>query len=347
MKLSEFSYDLPKELIAQEGLKNRDGARLMVLRKDGQREHRRVRDLPGFLGEGDVLVLNNTRVLPAKLLGKKDTGGKVDCLVLPDFETNGNSGRENVREALIKGSGVRPGTRMIFSNGGGGPVLEAEVLEKLAGARFLLKFSDAGLIPDHGLPPLPPYIKKSLADADRYQTVYAEKEGSLAAPTAGLHFTPALLEEVRRKGVELVYLTLHIGIGTFAPIRTETVEDWKMHPEYLTVSRQAADLLNAAVTAKRRIFAVGTTSVRALESSATADGKVEAKEGWTDIFIYPGYKFKFPYAGLLTNFHLPESTLLLLVSALAGRENLLSAYAEAVREKYRFYSLGDAMLIFP
>ncbi|OGR95950.1 MAG: tRNA preQ1(34) S-adenosylmethionine ribosyltransferase-isomerase QueA [Elusimicrobia bacterium RIFCSPLOWO2_01_FULL_64_13] len=342
MKLSDFDYHLPKELIAQEGLADRDDARLMVLDRAGGLSHSLVRDLPEILKPGDLLVLNDTRVIPAKLLGRKVSGGKVDCLVLPAPPP---PGRPDVREALLRGSRVRPGIKLLFKDGNG-LVLTASVLERAAGARYLVEFSDPAAIGKMGSLPLPPYIKRPLAEPSRYQTVFSKNDGSLAAPTAGLHFTDRLLDRLKERGVETAFLTLHVGVGTFAPIRTATVEDWTLHEEYFRIGAGAAERINLAAREGRRVFAVGTTAVRALESALVVGGTLAPKEGWTDIYIYPGYRFKLPYAGLLTNFHLPKSSLLLLASAFAGRERILSAYREAIVKRYRFYSFGDAMLIF-
>lgn len=346
MNLSDFDYVLPKELIAQEGPDDREAARLMVLRSDGSRAHSGIRQLADQFQPGDLLIVNNTRVVRSRLIGRKESGGKVDCLVLPLVNGEAHSGSP-VRKALLRGSNIQEGTVLTFPTRepGSGAPLRARVVQKLQGAQFSIQFDEPGRIAECGELPLPPYIKKRLDEQERYQTVYSAPEGSLAAPTAGLHFTPRLLDALQAKGVERAELTLHVGIGTFAPIRTDVVENWTMHPEYYEVSPDAAERINAAIAAGRRCFAVGTTSVRTLES-VTRDGQVRAGSGWTDIYIYPGYRFQFPYAGLMTNFHLPKSTLLLLASAFAGKERLLEAYDEAVRERYRFFSLGDAMLIF-
>jgi S-adenosylmethionine:tRNA ribosyltransferase-isomerase len=341
MLLSDFDYPLPPERIAHEGLAKRDEARLLVLNPDGSRSHRQILNLPEYLKAGDLVILNDTRVAPAKLIGKKSTGGKIDCLLLPETSPNGAPAR--IREALLRGSSIRPGTELLFE--ARGETLKATVLEKLGGARHRIEWDRPEAIEQFAQLPLPPYIKKALPEPDRYQTVYSRETGSLAAPTAGLHFTPELMKRLEERGVEFARLTLHIGIGTFAPIRTPNLDDWKMHPEYYRVLPETAEKINRAIAAGRRCFGVGTTCVRTLET-VTKNGRVEAGEGWTDIFIKPGHRFQFPYAGLLTNFHLPESTLVILISALAGRENLLSAYAEAVEKQYRFYSLGDSMLIF-
>lgn len=341
MLLSDFDYHLPPERIAHEGLARRDEARLLVLNPDGTRSHRQVKDLPEYLRSGDLVIVNDTRVAPAKLIGKKESGGKIDCLLLPESAPGDSPAR--VREALLRGSKIRPGLKLVFESRGA--TLRATVLEKLEGARFRVEWDRPEKIEDFARLPLPPYIKKELAEPERYQTVYSREAGSLAAPTAGLHFTPELMKRLEGSGVEFVRLTLHIGIGTFAPIRTESLDEWKMHPEYYKVSPEAAEKINRALESGRRCFCVGTTTVRTLET-VTRGGRVKAGEGWTDLFIFPGHRFEFPYAGLLTNFHLPKSTLVILVSALAGRERLLDAYRQAVEKGYRFYSLGDSMLIF-
>ncbi|OGR53663.1 MAG: tRNA preQ1(34) S-adenosylmethionine ribosyltransferase-isomerase QueA [Elusimicrobia bacterium RIFCSPLOWO2_02_FULL_39_32] len=347
MNLSEFDYFLPKELIAQEGLKERENAKLMVVYPDNKREDHFINELPSFFKKGDLVVLNDTRVLSTKLIGQKETGGKIDCLLLPDFYSKETDLSPGEKEALIRGPKIKVGTKLKFF-----PnqipeetrVLHATVIEKIKGTCFRIAFDDPSLIPLCAILPLPPYIKKKLEDPERYQTIYAKKEGALAAPTAGLHFTAKLMEELEKLGVEFVFLTLHIGIGTFAPIRAEKLEEWKMHPEYYKVNEFAAQKINQAIGLKKRIFAVGTTTVRTLESCFNGEF-VEAKEGWTNLFIIPGAVFKFPYAGLLTNFHLPKSSLILLASAFMGKEKLLEAYQEAIAKKYRFYSFGDAMLI--
>lgn len=338
MKLSEFDYFLPKELIAQEGLPKRDESRLLVLYPSGKMEHLFFKDLPRLLNAGDLLVLNDTRVASAKLLGRKASGGKVDCLLLA-----ASSPLDEIKEVLLRGSKIKVGTKIIFQNGEKNVC--AEVVEKVVGARFKVRFNEPSLVESIAELPLPPYIKKRQSDPSRYQTVYAVNLGSLAAPTAGLHFTPELMEQLKSKGVAFVTITLHIGIGTFAPIRTENVEDWKLHSEYFQIAEDSAKKINEALKNKKRIFAVGTTVVRTLES-AYGEEELSAGEGWTDLFIFPGYKFRFPISGLLTNFHLPKSSLLLLVCAFAGKEKIFSAYQEAINQKYRFYSFGDAMLIW-
>ena len=373
MKLSDFDYELPKELVAQEALDDRSRARMMVLQEAGGFLHRQIGDLTDCLGDGDVLVFNNTRVLPARLKGRKSSGGKVDALVLNNAMGAGTTivagataepgaqvatelaANSALREVLLRGSNILEGSTITFDSIVSdtekiqtevlrAEVLRAKVLRRLRGAHYLLEFDRPEWIERVGEMPIPPYIKTKLVDQERYQTVYSKEKGSLAAPTAGLHFTAELLEKLRAKGVRFAFVTLHVGIGTFETIRSATVEDWKMHQEFCSVSEENAAVINAAIVEKRRIFPVGTTSVRTLES-VIENARVRAIEKWTDIFIYPGYQFKCAYAGLLTNFHLPESTLLLLVCALAGKDKIFAAYAEAVRSGYRFYSLGDAMLI--
>lgn len=347
MLLSEFDYFLPKELIAQEGLNPRDESKLLVLHPSGKREHLFFKDLPQLLSPGDLLVLNDTQVSRTKLMGRKESGpasptggGKVDCLIL-----SGVLSCNGVADALIRGSNIKSGTRIIFrSSAEKRETLHATVLEKVGRARFKIRFEEPSLVEQFAELPLPPYIKKKQKDPARYQTVYARKTGSLAAPTAGLHFTPQLMEQLKQKGIDFAYLTLHIGIGTFAPIRSEIVEDWKMHSEYFEIAPASLKKIKEAIKNKKRIFAVGTTTIRALESSARG-GELSGTQGWTDLFIVPGYKFRFPYAGLITNFHLPKSTLLLLVCAFGGKERIFSAYQEAIEKRYRFYSFGDAMLI--
>ena len=338
--LSDFDYVLPPGLIAQEGIPQRDQARLMVLNPSGPPVHGSIRDLLNMFSAGDVVVMNDTRVIKARLIGKKATGGKVDCLILS------GSANEAEKEVLLRGKAFAQGAAMEFLSPAG-ERLSAEVLEWLGGSKYKVRFSRPGLIQECAALPLPPYIKKPLAEQERYQTVYSRNEGSLAAPTAGLHFTPGLMDELKAKGVKFALLTLHVGIGTFAPIRTEVLEDIKLHAEYFSVPEEAAREINAAIPEGRRIFAVGTTSVRTLESAYDPQaGKILARDGWTEIFISPGYVFKTPLAGLLTNFHLPKSSLLLLTCAFGGRERILEAYREAIEKGYRFYSLGDAMLVF-
>ena len=332
VKTSDFFYELPQELIAQTPLARRDGSRLLVLdRETGAIAHRRFPDLKEYLTPGDALVLNDSRVLPARLLGHRDpTGGAAELLLLKEEG-------EDTWECLARpGSKLKPGSLVSFGRGD----LTAEILEDRAEGRKLVRFHYAGIF----LEVLAPYIKEELSDAERYQTVYSKVTGSAAAPTAGLHFTKELLQEIQDMGVNLAYVTLHVGLGTFRPVSAEDVLDHKMHSEFCMISRETAELLNQTRQAGKRIICVGTTSCRTLESLAEPDGTFQEKSAWTDIFIYPGYQFR-AMDGLLTNFHLPESTLVMLVSAFAGRENVLHAYREAVQLRYRFFSFGDACLI--
>ena len=383
MKKSDFWFDLPEELIAQTPIERREQSRLLCLdRYSGQTSHRHFFELPELLHPGDCLIMNDSRVLPARLLGKKETGGAVEIVLLRDTG-------DNVWECMTRpGKKTKIGTRIVFGNG----ELTAVVTDEAAGGNRLIKFSYSGVFLEVlerlGKMPLPPYIHEDLADSERYQTVYSQPYGSAAAPTAGLHFTIELLEEIRARGVELCYITLHVGLGTFRPVRADIVEDHDMHAEYFTITGETAEKINRIKSDGGRIIAVGTTSCRALESCAshTTQGRGNSESGirnlesaktmlesltptqkiqhsafsiphsqgavpcimpfsgFTDIFIYPGYEFKF-IDGLITNFHLPESTLIMLVSAFAGRENVLKAYDEAIRERYRFFSFGDAMLI--
>ena len=339
MKTSDFFYQLPEELIAQTPLEKRDSSRLMLLdKRTGKTEHRRFYELPELLREGDCLVLNDSRVLPARLFGRRPTGGAVEVLLLTD--------RGDRRwECLVRpGRKARPGDRLIFGDG----ELEAEILEILDGGNRLIRFEYEGIFLETlerlGRMPLPPYIHKELEDAERYQTVYSRELGSAAAPTAGLHFTPELLEKIRAGGVKTAFDTLHVGLGTFRPVKEDNIEDHDMHSEFCVIPEEAARIVNETKDRGGRVVCVGTTSLRTVESFADDRGHLAPASGWTDIFIYPGYRFKCVDA-LVTNFHLPESTLVMLVSALAGRENVLNAYTEAVREKYRFFSFGDAMFI--
>ena len=340
LKKSDFYFDLPEELIAQDPLEDRASSRLLVLNKEtGGVEHHIFRDIVHFLEPGDCLVLNNTKVIPARLLGvKEETGAAVEVLLLKRKE-------KDVWETLVRpGKKMRPGAKISFGNG----LLKAEVLEVVEEGNRLIRFSYDGIFEEVldrlGEMPLPPYITHKLQDKNRYQTVYAKYEGSAAAPTAGLHFTTELLKEIESGGVDIAYVTLHVGLGTFRPVKEENVLEHHMHSEYYEVSKEAADLINSAKEKGGRIICVGTTSARTLESAADENGHLTACSGNTEIFIYPGYRFKILDC-LLTNFHLPESTLIMLVSALAGRENVLAAYRKAVEEKYRFFSFGDAMFI--
>ncbi len=340
MKTSDFYYDLPQELIAQDPLEDRSSSRLLVLdRKTGEMEHRVFRDITEYLRPGDCLVVNNTKVIPARLLGvKENTGAGIEILLL-------KRKADNVWETLVKpGKKARPGARIVFGDG----ILKGEVLEVVDEGNRLIRFEYEGIFEEIldrlGQMPLPPYITHQLKDKNRYQTVYAEHDGSAAAPTAGLHFTPELLEEIQAKGVRLAHVTLHVGLGTFRPVKVEDVSQHHMHSEYYVVEEEQARLINDTRAAGGRVICVGTTSCRTLESAADEDGILRAGSGWTDIFIYPGYRFKIMDA-LITNFHLPESTLLMLVSAFADKEKIMKAYEEAVRQRYRFFSFGDAMFI--
>jgi S-adenosylmethionine:tRNA ribosyltransferase-isomerase len=339
MNVSEFNYILPEELIAQHPSEVRDESRLMVLDKTNKTiEHKVFKDILEYLQPGDCLVRNNTKVIPARLYGKKETGANVEFLLLNQI--NGD-----VWESIVRpGNKLHIGTKVSFGDG----LLQAEVLDILPGGTRKVEFHYNGIFNEIldkiGLMPLPPYIHERLKEKERYQTVYAKYEGSAAAPTAGLHFTNELLEKIKEKGIDIANVTLHVGIGTFRPVKEEKVEDHEMHSEHFYIKQEDADKINKAKQNGGRIIAVGTTSCRVLESIADENGKVCATEGNTNIFIYPGYKFKCLDA-LITNFHLPQSTLLMLVSALAGKEYIMQAYEEAVKEKYHFFSFGDAMLI--
>lgn len=339
MKTSDFYFDLPEELIAQTPLERRDASRLLCLdRWSGAREHRIFSELPELLHPGDCLVMNDSRVLPARLMGMRETGGVVEALLLRDL----SGGRW---ECLTRpGRKTRPGTRLIFGNG----ELEAEVLEVAEGGNRIVEFKYEGIFLEVlerlGKMPLPPYIKVELEDGERYQTVYSKEPGSAAAPTAGLHFTKELLARIADRGVRECFVTLHVGLGTFRPVKAEDIEEHEMHSEFCIMPEETARIIMETKRSGGRVVCVGTTSCRTVESFANEDGTMDAKSGWTNIFIYPGYRFKCMDA-LVTNFHLPESTLIMLVSAFAGRENVLAAYNEAVREKYRFFSFGDAMFI--
>jgi len=341
MKKNDFFFKLPEELIAQTPLEDRERSRLLCVdRYSGQLEHRHFYELPALVKKGDCLVLNDSRVLPARLFGNRETGGAVEVLLLRDLQF-----ATTTWECLVKpGKRIKTGTKLLFGNG---ELLATVTGETEEGNRFI-EFSYKGVFQEIlerlGKMPVPPYIHEVLDDAERYQTVYSRVSGSAAAPTAGLHFTGALLEELRQRGVEICFITLHVGPGTFRPVSTDSVLDHKMHAEYFIVPEDTAATVNRVKANGGRIIAAGTTSCRALESCADKEGVISGYSGFTDIFIYPGYTFKC-IDGLITNFHLPESTLIMLVSAFAGRENTLNAYTEAIREKYRFFSLGDAMLI--
>lgn len=340
MNKEDFYFDLPEELIAQDPLEDRASSRLLVLDKEtGEIEHRHFRDLKEYLNPGDCLVLNDTRVLPARLIGEREgSGGKVEILLLKRKE-------KDVWETLVKpGKKARPGMRVVF----GGGLLTGEVLQVVEEGNRLVRFYYEGIFEEVldklGEMPLPPYITHKLDDKERYQTVYAKHQGSAAAPTAGLHFTKELLKEIEECGVRIAYVTLHVGLGTFRPVKVDNILEHTMHSEHYCIEEETAGIINETKAAGGKVVCVGTTSCRTIESAATDDGRVKAGSGWTDIFIYPGYRFKV-LDHLVTNFHLPESTLVMLVSALAGRERVLHAYEEAIAEKYRFFSFGDAMLI--
>ncbi|EHK2326513.1 tRNA preQ1(34) S-adenosylmethionine ribosyltransferase-isomerase QueA [Clostridium perfringens] len=340
MKVSDFYFELPEELIAQYPLEKRDSSRLMVLdKKTGEIEHRKFHDILEYLNEGDTLVLNNTRVLPARLIGEKEeTGGKIEFLLLKRIEGD-------KWECLAKpGRKAKVGTVFTFGEG----KLKAVVREIGEEGNRIIEFKYDGIfeqvLDELGQMPLPPYIHEKLEDKERYQTVYSKEKGSAAAPTAGLHFTEELLKEIKDKGVNIAYLTLHVGLGTFRPVKVDDVNNHVMHSEYYHLDKENAELINKTKEAGKRVIAVGTTSSRTLETIGDENGRVREQSGWTDIFIYPGYKFKI-VDNLITNFHLPESTLIMLVSALAGQENIMNAYNTAVKEKYRFFSFGDSMFI--
>ena len=340
MDLKDFNYDLPEELIAQDPLEDRSSSRLMVLHKDtGRIEHKIFRDIIDYLNPGDCLVINDTKVIPARLMGiKEDTGAAIEVLLL-------KRNADDVWECLVKpGKKARTGARIVFGEG----LLVGEIVDVIEDGNRMIKFHYEGIFEEIldklGQMPLPPYITHKLQDKNRYQTVYARNEGSAAAPTAGLHFTKELLEKIKEKGVNVVSITLHVGLGTFRPVKVDKIEEHHMHTETFNISKEAADTINRTRAAGGRVIAGGTTSCRTLESAAADDGTIPARSGDTDIFIYPGYKFK-AIDCLITNFHLPESTLIMLVSALAGRDNIMNAYETAVKERYRFFSFGDAMFI--
>ena len=340
MNVKDYDYDLPEELIAQDPLEDRSSSRLMVLHKDtGRIEHKIFRDIIDYLNPGDCLVINDTKVIPARLMGiKEDTGAAIEVLLL-------KRNADDVWECLVKpGKKARTGARIVFGEG----LLVGEIVDVIEDGNRMIKFHYEGIFEEIldklGQMPLPPYITHKLQDKNRYQTVYARNEGSAAAPTAGLHFTKELLEKIKEKGVNVVSITLHVGLGTFRPVKVDKIEEHHMHTETFNISKEAADTINRTRAAGGRVIAVGTTSCRTLESAAADDGTIPARSGDTDIFIYPGYKFK-AIDCLITNFHLPESTLIMLVSALAGRDNIMNAYETAVKERYRFFSFGDAMFI--
>lgn len=340
MNVKDYDYDLPEELIAQDPLEDRSSSRLMVLdRQTGDVEHRHFTDILEYLHPGDCLVINNTKVIPARLFGvKEDTQAKIEVLLLKRKEND-------IWETLVKpGKKAKPGTKLVFGDG----LLTAEVVDVVEEGNRLIQFHYDGIFEEIldqlGQMPLPPYITHQLKDKNRYQTVYAKYDGSAAAPTAGLHFTKELLQKVKDMGVDIAEVTLHVGLGTFRPVKVENVLDHHMHSEFYMVSQEAADKINRAKESGHRVIAVGTTSTRTLEAAADENGRLHETSGWTEIFIYPGYQFKVIDA-LITNFHLPQSTLVMLVSALAGREHVLHAYEIAVKERYHFFSFGDAMLI--
>ncbi|MCD3349887.1 tRNA preQ1(34) S-adenosylmethionine ribosyltransferase-isomerase QueA [Clostridium botulinum D/C] len=340
MKVKDFDFYLPEELIAQHPMEKRDESRLMVVdRKSGHIEHKIFKDILGYFNEGDCLVLNNTRVLPARLIGEKEnTGGKIEFLLLKRIEGDR-------WETLVKpGKKAKVGARFVFGLG----ELKAEVKGMSEDGSRIIEFEYEGIFEEVldklGQMPLPPYITEKLDDKERYQTVYSKEKGSAAAPTAGLHFTKELLKEIEKKGVKIAFVTLHVGLGTFRPVKVEYIEEHHMHSEYYTMLKETADIINETKKNGGKIIAVGTTSCRTLETIADENGRVRETSGWTDIFMYPGYKFKI-VDRLITNFHLPQSTLLMLVSAFSSRENIMNAYKEAVDEKYRFFSFGDAMFL--
>lgn len=339
LKTSDFYFDLPEELIAQDPLPDRSSSRLLMLDKNsGKTKHETFKNVIDYLNPGDCLVLNNTKVIPARLIGNRETGGQVEVLLLKRHEND-------VWETLVKpGKKCKPGAKLVFGDG----ILKAEVLETVEEGNRLIQFKYEGIFEEVldklGEMPLPPYITHKLQDKNRYQTVYAKYEGSAAAPTAGLHFTNELLKQIEEKGIKIAYVTLHVGLGTFRPVKVDNVLEHHMHSEYYEITKEAADTINAAKQRGNKVICVGTTSCRTIESAADENGHLEPKCDNTEIFIYPGYRFKV-LDELITNFHLPESTLVMLVSALAGKENVLNAYEEAIKERYRFFSFGDAMFI--
>ena len=340
LRKEDFYFDLPEELIAQDPLEDRSSSRLLVLDKEtGEAEHHIFKDIVGYLHPGDCLVINDTKVIPARLIGEREgTGAKVEVLLLKRNEND-------IWETLVKpGRKAKPGTKLVFGNG----LLHAEVLEVVEEGNRMIQFHYEGIFEEIldqlGQMPLPPYITHQLEDKNRYQTVYAKHTGSAAAPTAGLHFTPELLKEIEEKGVDIARVTLHVGLGTFRPVKVENILEHHMHSEFYQIAQSEADKINRAKDSGNRVICVGTTSCRTVESAADENGRLRECSGWTEIFIYPGYQFKILDC-LITNFHLPESTLIMLVSALAGREHVLAAYEEAIKERYRFFSFGDAMFI--
>lgn len=340
MKKEDFNFELPEELIAQDPLEDRSGSRLLVLDKEsGKTEHHIFREIINYLDEGDCLVINDTKVIPARLIGSRiGTDAKIEVLLLKRKEND-------IWETLVKpGKKAKVGTRISFGDG----LLVGEVVDIVEEGNRLIRFEYEGIFEEIldrlGQMPLPPYITHQLEDKNRYQTVYAKHSGSAAAPTAGLHFTPELLKQIEEKGVQIARVTLHVGLGTFRPVKVDNILEHHMHSEFYQIGEEAAEKINMAKAAGKKVIAVGTTSCRTIESAAKSDGTIEPTSGWTDIFIYPGYQFKV-LDSLITNFHLPESTLVMLVSALAGREHVLNAYQEAIRERYRFFSFGDAMFI--
>ena len=340
MNVKDFDFELPQELIAQDPLEDRSGSKLLVLDKDtGKTEHRIFRDIVSYLNPGDCLVLNNTKVIPARLYGVKEgTEAHIEILLLKRREND-------IWETLVKpGKKAKPGTKIIFGDG----LLTGEVIDVVEEGNRLIQFSYEGIFEEIldrlGQMPLPPYITHRLKDKNRYQTVYAKYDGSAAAPTAGLHFTPELLKQIEEKGIDIARVTLHVGLGTFRPVKVDDILEHHMHSEFYHIDAEAAEKINRAKDNGGRVICVGTTSCRTVESAADENGRLRECSGWTEIFIYPGYKFKILDA-LITNFHLPESTLIMLVSALAGREHVLNAYQEAIEQKYRFFSFGDAMFI--
>lgn len=342
MKTSDFYYDLPQELIAQDPLEDRSSSRLLHLSmKDGSVEHRHFTDILDYLKEGDCLVVNDTRVIPARLYGhKEETGALIEILLLKRKEND-------IWECLVKpGKKARPGAKLVFGDG----ILKGEIIDVVEEGNRLIQFQYEGIFEEIldqlGEMPLPPYITHKLEDKNRYQTVYAKNDGSAAAPTAGLHFTQELLQKVQEKGVKIAHVTLHVGLGTFRPVKVDDVENHHMHSEFYVVEEDQAKLINDTKKQGGRVISVGTTSCRTLESATDEDGVLHPGSGWTEIFIYPGYQFKM-IDGLITNFHLPESTLMMLVSALAGKDRIMAAYEEAVKERYRFFSFGDAIFIDP